>query len=253
MNKKIEEVLRCFVDHNQSNWDLLLTDVEVAYNQSTNSVTTHTPFYLAYGFNPKTVPFDLIRGTNDKVPAAAEWLSSLSAAHKTATDAIRQANAYRAAYANRSRRTCDLKVGDYVLLSTKNLMPESYQGARKLMPKYSGPYRITEAVTPVTFRLDLPTTVLERKVHNAFHASLLTPYRADKNFDRRPVPAPPVALTDGTVEYEVIKILRSRKRRGRTQYLVSWKGYDDTENQWISEADLHAPALLRAFHKRGAS
>jgi len=94
MNKKVEELLRCFVDHNQANWDLLLTDVEVAYNQSTNSVTTYTPFYMVYGFNPRTVPFDVLRTTNDKVPAAADWLSSQHAAHQTATDAIRRANAY---------------------------------------------------------------------------------------------------------------------------------------------------------------
>lgn len=84
-------------------------------------------------------------------------------------------------------------------------------------------------VNLVTFRLDLPVAVMERKVHNAFHASLLTPYRADEKFHRRPESAPPVALTDGSVEYEINKILRSRKRRGRTQYLVSWKSYEDTE------------------------
>jgi len=132
-------------------------------------------------------------------------------------------------------------------------MPESFQGARKLMPKFSGPYRITEAVNPVTFRLDLPTAVLNRKVHNAFHASLLTPYRPDTKFKRRSPPPPPVSLTDGSVEYEVEKILRFRTRRGRTQYLVSWKGYSDTENQWISATDLHSPPLLRAFLPRGTA
>jgi len=94
MNKKVEELLRCFVDHIQATWDLLLTDVEVAYNQSTHSVTTYTPFYMVYGFKPRTVPFVVLRTTNDKVPAAAYWLSSQHAAHQTATDAIRRANAY---------------------------------------------------------------------------------------------------------------------------------------------------------------
>jgi len=134
-----------------------------------------------------------------------------------------------------------------------NLMPESFQGARKLMPKFSGPYRITEAVNPVTFRLDLPAAVLNRKVHNAFHASLLTPYCPDAKFKRRSPPRPPVNLTDGSVEYEVDKILRAPSRHGRTQYLVSWKGYSDAENQRISAADLHFPALLQAFLSRGTA
>jgi hypothetical protein len=32
VNKKIEEMLRCVVDENQSNWDQLLVEIEVAYN-----------------------------------------------------------------------------------------------------------------------------------------------------------------------------------------------------------------------------
>ena len=90
-------------------------------------------------------------------------------------------------------------------------------------------------------------------MHNAFHASLLTPYRPDTKLKRRSPPLPPVSLTDGSVEYEVEKILRFRTRRGRTQYLVSWKGYSDTENQWISATDLHSPPLLRAFLPRGTA
>lgn len=68
--------------------------------------------------------------------ASAKWLSFLSAARMTATAAIRQASAYQAEYAHRSRRACNLQVGDFVLLSTMNLMPESYQEAQKLLPKY---------------------------------------------------------------------------------------------------------------------
>lgn len=68
------------------------------------------------------------------------------------------------------------------MLSTKNLLPESFQGARKLRPKYSGPYKVIEAGTPFTFRLDHPQAVLDRKVHNASHASLLKPFHADTRF-----------------------------------------------------------------------
>ena len=43
-----------------------------------------------------------------------------------------------------------------MLLSNKKFMSEAYQGSRKLMPKYSSPYRVTESINGVTFRLDLP-------------------------------------------------------------------------------------------------
>ncbi len=58
MNRKLEEMLRCYVDQNQSSWDELLVDVEVAYNSSPHATTTFSPFYLNYGFEPKTIPFD---------------------------------------------------------------------------------------------------------------------------------------------------------------------------------------------------
>ncbi|GAB0498659.1 hypothetical protein MMPV_010005, partial [Pyropia vietnamensis] len=53
---------------------------------------------------------------DDKVPAVANWLSKLRAAHKTAADSIRKANAYRSQYANKSRRECTITVGDLVML-----------------------------------------------------------------------------------------------------------------------------------------
>lgn len=101
-----------------------------------------------------------------------------------------------------------------------------------------------------TFRLDLPQAVLDRKVHNAFHASLLKPYNADPYGRLPPAPAP-VAFPDGSVEYEVDSIIRSRKRRGRLQYLVKWKGCDVSENTWLTTQDLdNAPEVLDAFLRR---
>ncbi|KAK1867157.1 hypothetical protein I4F81_009666 [Pyropia yezoensis] len=247
MNKKIEEILRNFVNHHQGDWDLFLVGAEVAYNRSPNAVTTYSPFFLNYGFEPRTVPMDIFDSRDSNLPAVSDWLSSLHDAQKTAIAAIKSANETRAAYANRHRRPCTIAVGDHVLLSTKNLLPDAFQGARKLMPKYSGPYKVTESINDVTFRLDLPQAVLDRKVHNAFHASLLKPYRADPYGRLPPVP-PPVTFPDGSVEYEVDSIIRSRKRRGRLQYLVKWKGCDISENSWLTKQDLvNAPEVLDAF------
>ncbi len=46
MNRKLEEMIRCYVDQNQSNWDDFLIDVEVAYNSSPHATTTYSPSYL---------------------------------------------------------------------------------------------------------------------------------------------------------------------------------------------------------------
>ena len=88
----------------------------------------------------------------------------------------------------------------------------------KLTPKRHGPFTIKEAVSAVTYRLNLPPSW---KIWNAFHASLLTPYRETDshgpNYER-----PPPDLVKDEEEYEVDQILDSRKhgRGGALQYLV---------------------------------
>ncbi len=158
-----------------------------------------------------------------------------------------------ASQANKKRRACNINLGDLVLPRTKHLLPEGLTGARKFMPKFCVPFKVIRVITPVAFALDLPEPIRERKIHNTFHAKLLRPYNADESFGREPPKPPPLELTDGTQEYEVEKILKKRTRRGRTQYLVHWKGYPDSENSWIPEKDLRAPDLLSEFMQQANS
>jgi len=74
---------------------------------------------------------------------------------------------------------------------------------------------------------------------------LLTSYKETEfhgcNF-KRPLPD----LIDGEEEYKVERIVDSRCfGRGRqVQYLVKWKGYPESDNQWIKWQDLKAPELI---------
>ena len=89
------------------------------------------------------------------------------------------------------------------------------------------------------------------KIHDVFHADLLTPYHETElhgpNFTR-----PPPDLIDGEEEYEVEEILQSRRfGRGRkVQYLVKWKGYPESENQWVDWNDVHADEVIVEFKKK---
>jgi hypothetical protein len=58
-------------------------------------------------------------------------------------------------------------------------------------------------------------------------------------------------LIEEEEEYEVEDILDSREHRGRTEYLVKWKGYPEWTNSWETERNLaNAKESLDAFRGR---
>lgn len=247
-NRKVEEMIRAFANFRKDNWDEHLVDFEVAINSAINSTTLCSPFYLNYGLHPRTIPLEALASNN---PSVDEFLKSTRESSKFAHERILIQNKKMAAYANKKRKDHTFKVADKVLLSTKNISLEDGSGSRKLHPKFCGPFKITEKINEVTFRLALSDPMKAKGIHDAFHASLLKPYNED-TFDRYDNPLPPVLLKDASEEYEVEKILSTKRIRGKPHYLVKWKGYGDHENTWQNEQDLkNCTQLLNEFKASG--
>ena len=98
-----------------------------------------------------------------------------------------------------------MKTGDQVWLEGKNL---NVRGTHKLLPKRYGPFKITEKIGAVAYRLDLPSSM---KIHNVFHVDLLLPYKETEAYG----PAytrPPLDLIEGEEEYKIESIRDVRKR-----------------------------------------
>ena len=98
------------------------------------------------------------------------------------------------------------------------------------------------------YQLEIPW---QWKIHNVFHANLLTPYKETElhrpNFTR-----PPPDLIDGEPEYKVEKIINAQPRgRGcKMHFLVKWKGYPTSDNSWELQENLHADELIAEFYKK---
>jgi len=141
------------------------------------------------------------------------------------------------------------KEGDLVWLEGHHL--RTNQPAVKLAPKQHGPFPIIQVMSPVNYRLKLPT---QWSIHDMFHIDLLTPYHETAihgpNYSR-----PPPDLIDDQEEYEVEKILDSRRhgRRHALQYLVKWKGYPDLDNKWVNQWDVHAPDKIKEFKESNST
>ena len=80
------------------------------------------------------------------------------------------------------------------------------KGAKKLMPRRYGPFKITKKISPVVYQLDLPQSI---KIHNMFHVDLLSPYKETEAY-RTPYMRLSPDIKEGEEEYKVKAILDMR-------------------------------------------
>ena len=105
------------------------------------------------------------------------------------------------------RITCGFspfKVGDKVWLESKHL--KLCYESKKIAPKREGPFRITEVLSPLNYRLDLPNSW---RIHPMFHIALLSPYKTNGVYGEA-FPQPPPDIIEGQPEYEVEAVLSHR-------------------------------------------
>jgi hypothetical protein len=249
-NQWLETAIRFITDQKQKNWAPYLPIAQFAHNNWPSDTTRKSPFFLLMGFNPRA---DWIHATSP-IPKVTLRLEQLKEARIQAHNAMIKAQQSWVKH----RDTPRYKEGDQVWLEGKNLRIN--QPTAKLAPRRHGPFKITQVMSAVNYRLELPT---QWSIHPVFHIDLLMPYKETimhgPNFTR-----PTPELIDGEEEYSVEKILDSRHfgRRWRLQYLVKWEGYLDAENMWVDKDDVFADDKVREFkasnpdaitHIRGAS
>ena len=234
-NQRLEQYLRIFIDYHQQNWASLLPLAQYTLNSWPNATTKKAPFELILGHIPRvhqtSRPF--------KSPTLEARLLQMKQARQEATEALR-----RAADLQVPSRFEPYSIGDKVWLEGRNL--STTHPTAKLAPRRYGPFPITRVVSRTSYQLKLPP---QWKVHNVFHATLLTRYKETAlNGNKYQEPAPD--LVEGQPEWELERILQVRRRRNQLQYLVRWKGFSEAHDSWEPLTHIKADELLTEFYRQ---
>ena len=124
----------------------------------------------------------------------AAWDTAQEVQHKAQESWVKERPHYKA-----------FSTGDKVWLEGTNLrLPATV--TPKLSPRRYGPFEVVAKISHVAYKLKLPVTW---KIHNVFHASLLTPYKETDQHGPNFLEPPP-DITEGEPEWEVEQILQSR-------------------------------------------
>jgi hypothetical protein len=244
MNQGIEEYLRIFINHQQSDWSQWIALAEFCYNNREHTATKQTPFFLNHGQHPWTGT-EVRRET--KYHNVEQFKENLDHARQDAQAALNFANdTMKRQYDKHRRPAIDYKPGDKVYIEGTNI--RSDRPTKKLEDRRYGPFPIDKKIGRSAYKVTLPP--LWRGIHPVFNESLLTPYKKPTYPSQRPPPPPPPIIVEGEQEYEVEFIRDSKYKRRKLHYLVHWKGYRREDDTWEPLENVkNVPLLIAQFHK----
>ena len=235
-NQWVEQYLRLVTSTSPEAWTDWISIATAIHNNRRNATTKLSPNQILLGYETKLIPTGTGESTNE---ATERRLETMMEKRLAAIDAINQMAKIRAPIPSQ------YKIGNQVWLEATHLKLRHQK--TKLAPKRYGPFKIIKEISPVAYKIQLPVSW---GIHDVFHASLLSPYTETAahgpNFSR-----PPPDLIDGEEEYEVERIVNHRRhgRARRLEYLIKWKGYPESDNTWEPADQVHAPELIKLYHR----
>jgi hypothetical protein len=163
---------------------------------------------------------------------ATEFISDRQQLLTKLKENLAQAQARMKKYADLKRSERTLELGDmvYIKMQPYRMAAFGIRQAIKLTSKFYGPFRVTERVGKLAYRLQLPDGV---KIHPVFHVSQLKKHLGDKVV---PEPGLPLITEDGRIKMEPHQVLQTRSlpRSGVlvTQWLIEWTNLPPADASW---------------------
>jgi hypothetical protein len=225
--KIIQKLLKPFCFQEQD-WEELLPSLEFAYNDTRQSSTNETPFYLNYGYHPTGT----YRHSDTNSPHVEDYVQYLTRLQEAARDAIHDAQVVQERYANKHRRPSpEIKEGDWILLRRKK------EHQTKLSPIADGPFKVLKVGTN-NVTLKFPRN---SRAHPTVNISRVQLY-----FGPRPELLTEPPKDDTELEYPVERVMGHKVVNGKDYYYIHWKGYPAEDDSWEPGENL-TPGALKSW------
>jgi hypothetical protein len=241
-NQTVENSLRCLISDDLSKydtWTSYLPILEHELNSTPQETTTLSPNELRFVIPPRSIP-DVLNMPESKNTSVQELTEDLLNRRDEARTAIQIAQEVQRNRVNKKKTNKEFQEGDLVLLKFNRFglgykPPKEHRN--KLGPN-STPLRIVKKLSPLAYKVALPPN---SKMHDVVSIIHLKRFHGKDTGEIRPLPI----TQDGLEEWEVEAIEGERIVKGRKEYLVRWKGYNDDERSWEPVQHLeNAPEIL---------
>ena len=235
VNQILEDMLRACAIELPGSWDKHLPLAEFAYNNSYQSSIGMAPYEALYGRRCRSpicwtevseravIGPDIVDETTQKIEMIREKLLTAQSRQKS--------------YADKRRRPLEFEEGDHVFLKVSPMTGVGRSiRAKKLSPRYMGPYDVIEKIGDVSYRIALPPQL--SRLHDVFHVSQLKKYHPDRSHVI--IEPEDVELEDNLtyqVEPERILDVKDKQLRNKTIRLVKvfWRGMSPGDATWETE------------------
>jgi hypothetical protein len=185
-NKWLETYLQMFCAYRQDDWVDFLHMAEFAYNNHYHPSIGTSPFFTNYGYHPVYTNCMLLAQVLE-MPKCLQAIHEVQAKCQLTLDLAQKAQKQ---YADRRwGPKQDINVGDHVWLEAINLSMDA--PSKKLGAKQISPFKVTEKLSEMTFRVNVP---VQWHIHNIFHSHLLSKTKTDMIPGQIPDALPPVMV-----------------------------------------------------------
>ena len=185
-----------YCDKRQNDWHLWLPLAEFAHNQRPSATTGQTPFSMIMGYTPKVE----WPSAPSQVPSYTDRMEQIEEVRKAARTSLEKAQKMMTIRNPGNKKFRPYQKDDQVWIEGTHL--KTLYPLAKLAPKRYGPFKVLKQLSPAVYEIKIPH---QWKIHNVFHANLITPYKETAihgpNYSR-----PPPDLVDGEEEFEVEQI-----------------------------------------------